>query len=761
MKVYHKILLLVVTTIVNCSVSYGKDDNPIKNVDVFIGTDGTGHTYPGATVPFGMVQLSPDTDHGQWKDCSGYHYSDSTIIGFSHTHLSGTGVGDLGDIMLQPATGALKINEGDPKVAFSGYRSRFSHKDEKASPGYYKVLLKDYNIDVELTATERAGMHRYVFHKQDSNHVVLDMSHKVLSEKGETKWAFVQIQNDSTIVGYRLSHGWAAERYIYFALKFSKPFKDPKFFNRQERARIENPIQGSGNDLKAVFYFDMDAQDTLLVKVGISAVSIAGAMNNLNSEIPGWDFDKVRNAAADKWNKELSKITLRADQKTMRTFYSALYHTMLAPTVYMDVDGQYRGVDNQIHKSNAFVNYTTFSLWDTFRALNPLFTIINPDRVDDMINSMLAHYQQNPYKILPIWPLQANETWTMIGYHAAPVIADAYLKGFKGFDANLALEAMIKTANTPYEGIQYYKSLGYVPIDKEIEAASKTLEYAYDDWTIACMAKKMGNDKESDIFFKRSSNYKNVFDTATNFVRARLSNGKFKEPFDPLYMRYGGDYTEGNAWQYSWFVPHDVSGLIHLYGGDKAFSAKLDSLFGLNPTVNEMYGNVPYDVTGLIGQYAQGNEPSHHIAYMYNYANEPWKTQRIVHKIVTETYNDTPDGLCGNEDCGQMSAWFIWSAMGMYPLNPVGGIYQFGSPLIESADIRLENGNVFKINVRNAGKDRKYIKSVKLNGKPYKKMWISHADILNGGELEFEMSAKPAKNCFDKENWEAFEKGIF
>ncbi|RYE17430.1 MAG: glycoside hydrolase family 92 protein, partial [Sphingobacteriales bacterium] len=492
------------------------------------------------------------------------------------------------------------------------------------------------------------------------------------------------------------------------------------------------------------------------VKVGISAVDVDGALANLNAEIPHWDFEKVQKQAEDKWNKELGKVNrVDADIKTKTIFYTALYHAMLAPTIYMDADGRYRGLDNKIHQDKSFLNYTLFSLWDTFRAEHPLFTLLYPERVNDMINSMLANYKQSAYGVLPKWQFHANETWTMIGYHAVPVIADAYLKGFNGFDKELAFEAMKASANAPFEGMEYYKKIGYVPIDKEPEAASKTMEYAYDDWTIAAMAKKLGKTSDYNEFMKRSGNYKNVYDSKTNFARARLLNGQFKTPFDPLHMQYGGDYTEGNAWQYSWFVPHDVNGLMGLMGGSGKFAAKLDTLLTMKETVNDMSGALPYDVTGMVGQYAHGNEPSHHIAYLYNYAGQPWKTQETVYKIMSRLYNITPDGLAGNDDCGQMSAWYIWSALGMYPVNPVGGVYSIGTPSLRSAVISLPGGKQFMVKATGLTAANKYVKSLKLNGKPYKKSWITHESLLQGGILEFMMTNKPVKNWFAVNDIEA------
>jgi predicted alpha-1,2-mannosidase len=706
-------------------------------VDPMIGTDGSGHTFPGVVLPHGMVQLSPDTDVGGWKRCSGYHYSDSTIVGFSHTHISGTGVGDLGDVMIMPVTGRLYLQRGTDTT----YRSGFVHEDEEASVGYYSVFLKDYGIKAELTATVRAGMHRYTFPQADSVYFVIDYTHRVKSWRGKTKWGFIKIPDDSTILGYRINEGWARTRTMYFAMRFSSPFQ------RGRDTKID-----AHEELKYFVKYSTDKDEQILVKVAVSPVSMKNAMQNLEQEMPGWNFDEIVHAARKAWNKELSAIRIEADEKTKRIFYTSLYHAHIHPSVYMDVNGEYRGLDQEIHRARDYTNYTVFSLWDTYRAWHPLMTIIDTERTNSYIRSMLAHYQQSVYNMLPIWSLQAWETWCMIGYHSIPPIADAYLKGIRGYDARLALKAMVNTASSAfYQGLGDYMRLGYVPANHR-EPVSRTLEFAYDDWCIAQMAGALGEKAINADFSRRASFYQNVFDNSTGFMRAKDSLGVFttRNPsgiFDPLYAHYGHDYTEGNAWQYSWYVPHDVSGLVALMGGNDAFEKKLDSLFLLEPEKND---DAPHDISGLIGQYAHGNEPSHHIAFLYNWVLKPWKTQEIVHRIMTEYYDDVPDGICGNEDCGQMSAWYLFNAMGFYPVNPANSVYVFGCPVVERAEICLENGKTFTVKVQNPGRAHKYIQTVILNGNEYKRTWISHRDIMAGGELVFVMGAHPATKPWEE-----------
>ncbi|MEW5799427.1 MAG: GH92 family glycosyl hydrolase [Bacteroidota bacterium] len=697
-------------------------------VNPFIGTDGHGHTYPGATVPFGMVQVSPDNGRDGWDWSSGYHYSDSLIKGFSHTHFSGTGVGDLCDVLLMPA---ILTNPNLP------YSSHFSHQQENAEPGYYQVTLSN-GINVELTATARAGFHCYTFPQSNDSKIVIDLAHHINWDSPVTTQ--INIVNSTTVTGYRFSRGWAPNQKIFFVVKFSKPFKS--FLQGNDSLLERNKKSVTGKGVKSVFDFTTKENEQILVKIGISAVDIEGAIKNLETEIPHWNLKKIRSAAKQLWEKELNKIRVTTnDRAAKETFYTALYHTMLAPVIYQDVDGRYRGGDDRIHVAKGFTNYTIFSLWDTFRAAHPLFTILHPERVNDFINSMLAFNREFGY--LPIWNFHANETYCMIGYHSIPVIVDAYAKGFRGFDAEEAFTAMLKTAAKDTLGLNWYRRYNYVPTDLEVESVSKTLEYAFDDWCIAQMAKMLNRDKEFKHFSERAGYYQNLFDTSSLFFRGKTASGMWREPFDPYSIHHRmNDYTEGNAWQYSWFVPHDVEGLIRLNGGKKRFIERLDSLF--EQTASLTGAHISPDVSGLIGQYAHGNEPSHHIAYLYSYAGASWKTQERVREIMTTMYNNTPAGLCGNEDCGQMSAWYILSALGMYPVNPAAGEYVIGSPLYESTEVRFGE-NILKITARNTSPANKYVHSVMLNGRALSGVSIRHEDLAKGGELIFKMSDVPEK----------------
>lgn len=732
------------------------EKTPYDYVNPFIGTGGEGHTYPGAVRPFGMVQLSPDTaikhytKNFRW--CAGYQYDDPTLLGFSHTHFSGTGHSDLGDLLIIPTIGKIQTESGSEKQPETGYRSRYSHDEESAEPGYYSVILKDYNIKAELTVSPRVGFHKYTFPKSDNAHIVIDLLHSIHNYDEKVIWTQLRVENNRLITGFRQTRGWAETRYLYFAIKFSKPF-DSHGFDKDDATTyhykktedyIMNRPEIAGRKIKAFVNFKTKANETIYLKVGVSAVGPEGAIKNLETEIPHWDFGRVRKEARTAWEKELDSIIIEAPDKDKEIFYTSVYHTMLAPVVYMDVDRRYRGLDQKIHRADGFTNYTIYSLWDTFRAAHPLYTITQKDKVGDMIKSMLAHYDQSPHHMLPVWSFHNNETWCMIGYHSIPVIADAYLKGIRGFDVEKAFEAMKTTASNPsYDGLGDYMKLGYVPIDRENEGASKTLEYAYDDWTIARMAEVMNKTEDARIFNKRAGFYKNVFDPATSFMRARKADGTWREPFDPLYSQYGGDYTEGNAWQYSWFVPHDVNGLINLMGGGKKFVKKLDKLFTIKTTDKRHF--LVEDISGLIGQYAHGNEPSQHIAYLYNYARKPWKTQERIHQIMENLFDNTPHGICGNEDCGQMSAWYIFSSMGFYPVCPGSNEYVIGKPCIEKATIHLEDDKTFIMTAKDLSAENKYIQSVRLNGKRWDKTYITHETIMNGGRLEFQMSSKPNK----------------
>jgi predicted alpha-1,2-mannosidase len=726
-------LFILLGELVEPSFPCFSQENPtteklISFVNPFIGTGGHGHTYPGATMPFGMMQLSPDTRLDGWDGCSGYHYSDEYIYGFSHTHLSGTGVSDYGDVLLMP-TNAVNFNNGANASASSaqvqkGYRAHFSHENETASPGYYKVFLDDTNIEVELTVSERSGIHHYTFPKDSKQIVILDLEHrdKVLSSE-------IKIFSKTEISGHRHSDAWAKDQRLFYNIQFSRPFKNSKQFP---------PLGGQGGDSQATkiaFEFDASEGNDLEIKVAISAVDEAGAKKNLEAEIGNKSFQQVKKEAETAWENQLEKIVVETsnnDQKTI--FYTALYHTMLAPNLYQDVDGRYRGMDLEIHQSNDFKNYTVFSLWDTYRAAHPLYTIIEKQRTNDFINSLLAKYDEGG--ILPIWPLAANYTGCMIGYHAVPVIADAYLKGIRGYDAEKAFTAMKHSAVQDKLGLKSYKEFGFIPVEEESESVSKTLEYAYDDWTIAEMAKAMGKIEDYKIFSERAQYYKNVFDPETKFMRGRFRNTWFAS-FDPYEVNF--NYTEANSWQYSFYVPQDISGLINLMGGNAAFEKQLDKLFTAK---QETSGRQQADITGLIGQYAHGNEPSHHMAYLYNFVNKPAKTQEKVYQILNELYQNAPDGISGNEDCGQMSAWYVFSALGFYPVTPASNQYIIGTPLFENASINLEDGKTFKIEAENISDKNKYIASATLNGKPLKRSFIYHSEIINGGKLVFKMTGK-------------------
>ncbi len=730
---------------------------PFDYVNPFIGTEGEGHTYPGATTPFGMVQLSPETDapnfRGGFRYCAGYQYGDTSILGFAHTHFSGTGHSDLGDVLLMPTVGKLQLDPGTKENPDAGYRSRFSHDEESAQPGYYSVVLKDDNIKAELTATTRVGFHKYTFPQSDSAHVILDLVSSIYNYDGKVLWSQIRVENNTTVTGFRQTKGWAANRFVYFAIEFSKPFDSYGVANEQDEQYkgfgktaklLENYPDVSGRKLKGYFNFKTKKGEAIYLKVAISAVGIDGALKNLKAEIPDWNFDGVRAAAKLAWEKELGKIVVEGSRKDKENFYTAEYHTMLAPVIYMDVDGRYRGVDDDIHMATGFTNYHIFSLWDTYRATHPLFTIMQPQRDGEMIQSMLAHQQQSVHHILPIWSFGSNETWTMIGYHAVPVIADAYLKGIRNFDVPAAYAAMKQSAtHENYGGLGAYMKYGFVPIDLETEAASKTLEYAYDDWTIAQTAKALGQTNDYREFSRRAQSFRKIYDEQTGFMRAKNSDGSFREPFDPIYAQYGSDYTEGNAWQYTWYVPQDVQGLIDLMGGRDKFVEKLDTLFVLKGDP-EKYKNVE-DIAGLIGQYAHGNEPSQHIAYLYDYAGMPWKTQERIHQIMNNLFNNTPDGISGNEDCGQMSAWYIFSSMGFYPVAPGSLQYAIGKPGLKKATINLPSGKTFTIIADNLTDSNIYIQSATLNGRKYDNSFLRHEDIVRGGTIVFKMGAAPNK----------------
>jgi predicted alpha-1,2-mannosidase len=727
-------------------------------VDVFIGTGGDGHTFPGATRPFGMVQLSPDTQVRHFRQsypwAAGYRYEDDSILGFSHTHFSGAGHSDLGDVLLMPTSGDVKLEPGYPERPFSGYRSRFSHKDEHAEPGYYTVRLQDNDVDVELTASERVGLHRYRFKPGADANVILDLRSSIYDWSGKNLWSRLRLRGGDTVTGMRETRGWAPGRQLYFAIRFSRPIVTHQLLNREEGVEYKGfaapgktpseKILVEGKALEGTFGFGRPADGRVLVKVALSPVSEDGALANLD-EMPGWDFDLERRRAHDAWEQALAAVDVDAPAPMKRMVVTSLYHALLAPSLFMDTDGRYRGPDNQIHMAQGFRFHSTFSLWDTYRALHPLLTLIQPERRNvDFVRSLIESQKASPYGILPVWQFAGQETWCMIGYHAVPVIADAYMKGLKGFDADEALRAMTASAEYgPYGGLHHYMKLGYVPIDLEPEAASKTVEYAFDDWTIARMAAKMGRRDVADRYFKRAQNWRNVFDPHTGFVRAKKSDGTFREPFDPVRSNFGSDYTEGSAWQYSWYMPHDNAGLVKMLGGDAGLVAKIDQVFDakVDPTV---YAHME-DISGLIGHYAHGNEPSHHVAYLYNYAGTPWKTQARLAQIVASQYRAAPDGLAGNDDLGQMSAWLAFTAFGFYPVAPASNEYVIGRPFVERATLNLPNGKRFTVRTEGLSDTNPYVGSVTLNGRPLARSVLTHEQIMAGGELVFRMQATPNK----------------
>jgi predicted alpha-1,2-mannosidase len=739
----------------------------VDYVDPMIGTAKMGHTYPGATVPFGAVQLSPDTDtisyevNGRYnpdvyKYCAGYQYDDPTIVGFSHTHFSGTGHSDLGDFLLMPTSGALKLNPGVADVPGSGYRSAYNHDNEFAAANYYKVKLDAHHITAELTTSSRVGFHRYTFTKPEESHIVLDLMHGIYNYNEKTVWTVARVLDDSTVVGYRQTNGWARTRVVYFAMRFSKPFKSYGSRNFEQAPvykgfwrkldQTDNFADIAGSKIRMHFDFDVEAGEQVLVKLALSPVSTEGALNNMEVEVPHWDFDKTMREGQDLWEKELNRIEVKMPSRAdYVNFYTAMYHAALMPTEYMDVDGAYRGLDHGIHQAEGFTNYTSFSLWDTFRALHPYLNIVNPSRNADIVQSMMAHYDQNVLNVLPIWSHYANENWCMSGYHSVSVIADAIIKGVYKGNADEALDACVATANfRRYEGIGEYIDLGYIPDEKNGTSVSNTLEYAYDDWCIAQLAKHLGRGDIYETFLERSENWRNMYDPTIGFMRPRNAAGKFREKFDVLET-HGQGFIEGNTWNYSLYVPHNPGGLMELMGGSKRLSAYLDSLFTMH--LPDKFFEHTEDITrdGIIGNYVHGNEPAHHVAYLYQLVGEPWKTQEWVRKILKDQYHNGHDGLGGNDDCGQMSAWYLFSSLGFYPVSPGADEYWLGGPLVESASINLENGKVFRIKVHGQSDKNIYVQEVLLNGERMEGYKLKHRDIINGGLLEFKMGAKPQK----------------
>jgi len=709
----------------------------------FVGTQGEGNTFPGAVAPFGMIQLSPDTDDQLWDTASGYEYSDSSIISFTLTHLSGTGIPDLGDIGFMPQVGTPRWAPGSKARPDTGYRALLRHDGEAAEPGYYRLNLGDRGVDVELTATERAGMLRFTFPPSDSAWITTDLK-RVLH--WDVIWSRLRVENDSTITGFHLVSGWAKDRSLYFAARYSRPFddfvieKDGKPV-RYDTYRFRSRAEASGKSLQFGARYRTRAGEPIVVKVGISAVSAENALANLDAEIPHWDFARVRRETRAKWDRELARIEVEGTEDQKQTFYTSMYHAFLAPVIFQDVNGEYRGIDQSVHRAVGFTNYSIFSLWDTYRAEHPLLALIQAGRDADMINAMLAHYDQSPEHLLPVWSLEGNETWCMIGYHAVPVIVDAYMKGVRGFDAERAYAAIRRTAMNPnYDNVATYAKLGWVPFDKENESVSKTLEYAYDDYCVAQMAKTMGKSADAAMFTKRAGAWRNLFDRDYGLMRGRDSQGNWRTPFDPHGYVEGGDITEGTSWQYSWYVPHDVAGLIALHGGREGFTRKLDSLF--THAASDSNKNVD-DIQGRLGEYWHGNEPSHHIAYLYAYAGQPWKTQRLVRQIVAELYGNKPNSLSGNDDCGQMSAWYIFSALGFYPVCPGSNEYVIGSPAVRRAVMHLSNGREFVVTAEGLSDANVYVQSVRLNGAALARPFLTQAAVAAGGRLEFVMGPRP------------------
>ncbi|HMI08560.1 MAG TPA: GH92 family glycosyl hydrolase [Flavobacterium sp.] len=762
MKNFLPYILLLFSLLANAQ------QNLVKYVKPIIGTQKMGHTFPGAAVPFGAVQLSPDTDtipyemNGKYNGdvyryCAGYQYDDHTIVGFSHTHFSGTGHSDLGDFLIMPTQGKLQLNPGTAVNPKSGYRSAFSHNNETAEAGYYKVMLDDDHILAEMTATERVGMHQYTFPKSDQSHIIFDLMSGIYNYAEKNVWTYVRVVNDSLVTGYRQTNGWARTRTVYFAMSFSKPFKS----YGQKNYDTKQPYRGfwgkfdqnknfpeiAGKQIRMYFDFDTQEQEKVKIKFAISPVSQENALENMAAEIPGWDFETVKQQAQESWNKELNKINIVTSEDDKVNFYTSMYHTFLSPSLYMDVDGSYKGIDQDIHQTeDNSPNYTTFSLWDTYRALHPLFNIVQPKRNSDMVRSMLAHYDQSALHMLPIWSHYGNDNWCMSGYHAVSVIADAIVKGNLAYDLEAALQACIVTANhRNYEGIGDYIDKGFIPAEKSGISVSNTLEYAYDDWCIAQIAKRLGKTEIYNEFLKRSQNWQNNFDKITGFMAARKADGSFVPNADVMSTHDQG-FIEGNSWNYSFFVPQDPAALAQKMGGKRQFAKRLDTLFSMH--LPDAFFAETEDITreGIIGGYVHGNEPAHHVAYLYNWTDQPWKTQSQVRKILKMQYKNAPDGLGGNDDCGQMSAWYIFSALGFYPVAPGSENYSLGSPAVQSATIQLEHGKTFTIEAVGQSDKNIYVKKVLLNGKAIDDYTLRHSDIIKGGKLVFYMSDKPKKN---------------
>ncbi len=723
-------LFIIIILVFNCRQVKNDPIKLTQYVNPFIGTDGPGNTYPGATVPFGMVQLSPDIGIPGWDRIAGYFYQDSIISGFSHTHLTGTGAGDLYDILVMPTNSRF-----DSRIKANNFKpySSYSHEKETASPGYYAVDLLEFGIRAELTATSRTGIHKYTFPKDTLSQIHIDLGY-ALNWDAPTN-TYIEVVNNTTIQGFRKSTGWAKDQRIYFEIQLSKPFQSYQIYKND--SLVSSPVEGKNT--KIILNYQTSEGEVIILKTGLSTANIEGAHKSLEVETPHFNFDIYKQQADNIWENELQKIQVQTKDITKKEiFYTMLYQSMLAPTLLSDHNGNYKGANDTIMNAKDFDRYDTFSLWDTYRAAHPLYTIVHPKRVSNMVNSILAHYKETG--LLPVWSMQGNETNMMIGYHAVPVIVDAYFKGIENFDIALAYEACKTSAMDNARQLDVYKTLGYIPVDEQHEnwSVSKTLEYAYDDWCVAQFAKALDKDEDFEYFLKRSENWRNVYDAQSTFMRPRLKNGQFVEAFIP--KEYTPYFCESNAWQYFWSVPQNIEGLIQSVGGDENFEKKLDSMFNLKPLAED---KLPIFSTGMIGQYAHGNEPSHHVGYLYNYIGKPWKTQELIREILDTQYKNTPDGHCGNEDCGQMSSWYIFSSLGFYPVNPAQGIYSFGSPVFDEATLNLENGSQFKIITKNNSAENKYIQSVILNDEIIDRNYITHKEILNGGTLVFEMGTSP------------------
>lgn len=744
----NKLLAIVICT---CALTVQAQNSKLTEyVNPFVGTDGYGNVYPGAQIPFGGIQISPDTDEHFYDAASGYKYSHPTIMGFSLTHLSGTGIPDLGDFLFIPGTGEIKAVPGTHDNPDEGYRSRFSHDKEWASPGYYGVELTDYKVKAEMTSACRSGIFKFTYPKSDKAFILIDMNHTLWQS---CPWSNLRQINDSTLVGYKLVKGWGPERHIYFAATFSRKLDNfrilqdgkPVIYNTK---RFRSHKEAWGEKLMACISFQTKEGEEVSVKTAISGVSTEGALLNLH-ELSNLNFAQVKQRAENLWEKELGKYTIQADLATKQTFYTSVYHTALHPFIFQDADGRFRGLDKNIEQADGFTNYTTFSLWDTYRSFHPLLNLVNQPLNANIAQSMLAHYDKSVEKMLPLWSFYGNETWCMIGYHAVSVLADMIVKGVKGFDYERAYEAMKTTAMNPhYDCMPEYREMGYVPFDKEAESVSKTLEYAYDDYCIAQAAKALGKEADYAYFMKRSKHYQNLIDPETKYMRGRDSKGNWRTPFSPIaYQGPGsvhgwGDITEGFTLQYTWYVPHDFQGYIDMAGKD-FLRKRLDDMF-----TTEMDKDIPgaHDIQGRIGAYWHGNEPCHHIAYLYNQLGEPWKCQKWVRTIVDQFYGNQPGSLSGNDDCGQMSAWYIFNSMGFYPVAPSSNIYSIGSPCVEAVTMKMSNGKDIKVTTKNWSKKNLYVKALYVNGKKHNKPFLKYADIKDGVHLHFVMSAKPNKN---------------